>query len=166
MKYLLIGIFFYLGSVLACNQGKSGNTRPDSLPVVSLVNEKDQVIDLSSFKGKKVFVNLWATWCPPCVAEMPSIQALYDQTRNTKTEFVMISLDKNFDIAKQWAGQKKYTLPLYFQSGELPESLQVAGIPTTFIFDETGKLIFTHVGAEDYSRPKFVKMLESPTALP
>jgi hypothetical protein len=93
------------------------------------------------------------------VAEMPSIQELYNQTRSSNTEFVMLSLDKNFDIAKQWALQKNYNLPLYYASGDLPEALQVAGIPTTFIFDEEGNLIFNHVGSEDYSRPKFVKML-------
>lgn len=166
MKYLAIGIFFYLGSIVACNQGNNGNPNPNLIPSASLVNEEGQIIDLAGFRGKKVFVNLWATWCPPCVAEMPSIQALYNQTRDTNTEFVMISLDKNFDIAKQWAGQKNYTLPLYFQSGDLPQELQVSGIPTTFIFDEEGKLIFTHVGAEDYSRPKFVKMLQAPPAQP
>jgi thiol-disulfide isomerase/thioredoxin len=142
----------------ACNQRVS-NSNSVSLPAAQLINEKGEVVDLSSFKGKKVFVNLWATWCPPCVAEMPSIQELYNQTRSSNTEFVMLSLDKNFDIAKQWALQKKYNLPLYFASGDLPEALQVAGIPTTFIFDEEGNLIFNHVGSEDYSRPKFVKML-------
>lgn len=158
IKYLAIGLFFYLGSVVACNRGGS-NTIPGTLPAAQLLNTNGEVIDLSSFKGKKVFVNLWATWCPPCVAEMPSIQELYNKTRNANTEFVMISLDKNFGIAQQWAMQKNYNLPLYFASGELPADLQVAGIPTTFIFDEEGKLIFNHVGSEDYSRPKFVKML-------
>jgi thiol-disulfide isomerase/thioredoxin len=158
MKYLIIGVFFYLGSIVACNRGGS-NALPGSLPPAQLLNESGEVIDLSSFKGKKVFINLWATWCPPCVAEMPSIQELYNQTRNSNTEFVMISLDKNFDIAKKWALQKNYNLPLYYASGELPGELQVAGIPTTFIFDEEGNLIFNHVGSEDYSRPKFKKML-------
>lgn len=158
MKYLLIGLFFYMGSVVACNRG-SGGSYSGSIPAAQLINTSGEVIDLSSFKGKKVFVNLWATWCPPCVAEMPSIQELYNQTRNSNTEFVMLSLDKNFDIAQQWARQKNYNLPLYFASGDLPDALQVAGIPTTFIFDEEGKMIFSHVGSEDYSKPKFVKML-------
>ena len=158
MKNLLTGLIIFLGGLVACNQRVS-NSNSVSLPAAQLINEKGEVVDLSSFKGKKVFVNLWATWCPPCVAEMPSIQELYNQTRSSNTEFVMLSLDKNFDIAKQWALQKKYNLPLYFASGDLPEALQVAGIPTTFIFDEEGNLIFNHVGSEDYSRPKFVKML-------
>ncbi len=158
MKYLFIGLFFYMGSVFACNRG-GNNGSPASLPAAQLLNTKGEVIDLSSFKGKKVFVNLWATWCPPCVAEMPSIQELYNQTRQTNTEFVILSLDKNFEIAQQWARQKNYDLPLYYASGELPEALQVTGIPTTFIFDEAGNLIFNHVGSENYSRQKFVNML-------
>jgi thiol-disulfide isomerase/thioredoxin len=158
MKNLLTGLIIFLGGLVACNQRVS-NSNSVSLPAAQLINEKGELVDLSSFKGKKVFVNLWATWCPPCVAEMPSIQELYNQTRSSNTEFVMLSLDKNFDIAKQWAMQKKYNLPLYYASGDLPEALQVAGIPTTFIFDEEGNLIFNHVGSEDYSRPKFVKML-------
>jgi thiol-disulfide isomerase/thioredoxin len=158
MKNLLTGLIIFLGGLVACNQRVS-NSNSVSLPAAQLINEKGELVDLSSFKGKKVFVNLWATWCPPCVAEMPSIQELYNQTRSSNTEFIMLSLDKNFDIAKQWALQKNYNLPLYYASGDLPEALQVAGIPTTFIFDEEGNLIFNHVGSEDYSRPKFVKML-------
>lgn len=158
MKYLLIVLALYLGSVAGCNRGKA-NKMPEGLPSAQLLNAQGETIDLASFKGKKVFVNLWATWCGPCVAEMPSIQQLYNQTQNSNTEFVMISLDKSLDIAKQWAARKNYSLPIYFAEGDLPQELQVPGIPATFIFDEKGKLIFSQVGSEAYDKPRFVKML-------
>ncbi len=161
MKYLLLVFALYLGSFTACNRG-GNSSGAQMLPSAQLINATGDAIDLSSFKGKKVFVNLWATWCPPCVEEMPSIQQLYNQTQNSNTEFVMISLDKSFNIAQQWAQKKNYSLPLYFPSGDLPELFQVSGIPTTFIFDEEGKLIFSQVGGDNYSKPKFVKMLTDP----
>lgn len=161
MKVFLVAFAFYVSLFVGCNRGGTA-TGAQALPAAQLINATGDVIDLSSFKGKKVFVNLWATWCPPCVEEMPSIQQLYNQTQNSNTEFVMISLDKNFNIAKQWAQKKKYSLPLYFPSGDLPELFQVSGIPTTFIFDEEGKLIFSQVGGDNYSKPKFVKMLTDP----
>jgi thiol-disulfide isomerase/thioredoxin len=161
MKYLLLVFALYLGSFTACNRGGNASGA-QMLPSAQLINATGDAIDLSSFKGKKVFVNLWATWCPPCVEEMPSIQQLYNQTQNSNTEFVMISLDKSFNIAQQWSQQKNYSLPLYFPSADLPELFQVSGIPTTFIFDEEGKLIFSQVGGDNYGKPKFVKMLTDP----
>jgi thiol-disulfide isomerase/thioredoxin len=142
-------------------QKKSASSEGQSLPEMALVASDGSKVQLSSLKGKKVFVNLWATWCPPCVAEMPSIQKLYNQTNREQSEFVLISFDKNFETAKEWVKRKQLDIPVYAVSGELPPLFEVGGIPTTFIFDENGNLVFQQTGSDDYSKQKFVQMLSS-----
>jgi thiol-disulfide isomerase/thioredoxin len=137
----------------------SGGSKGALLPDMQLMNAAGEPIQLSSLRGKKVFVNLWATWCPPCVAEMPSIQELYNKTKSENTAFVLISFDKNFETAKNWMLQKNYNLPIFTAGEELPDLFQVQGIPTTFIFNEEGQLIFNMVGSENYAGSKFVKMM-------
>jgi thiol-disulfide isomerase/thioredoxin len=115
-------------------------------------------VNLQDFKGKRIFMNLWATWCPPCVAEMPSIQNLYNKTSG-KAAFVMLSFDDDFGKAKSFVARKQFSMPIYYAAGPLPNLLNVDGIPTTYIFDENGKLIFSQTGMSDYSDEKFVALL-------
>lgn len=161
IKQLIIALLILTGTACGVKNSKNRDNVKATLPEMALINNAGEAIELSSFKGKKVFVNLWATWCPPCVAEMPSIQALYEQANIENAEFVLISFDKKFETAQRWVVQKNISVPIYAATSELPEIFQVNGIPTTFIFDENGELIFRHVGTEDYSRAKFINLLSS-----
>lgn len=154
----------------ACKNG--GNTRGttsanqlsaavvgEALPSFTLINDKGESISTESLKGKTVFVNLWATWCPPCVAEMPGIESLYSQTGNEQNAFVLISLDDDFETAKAWMAKKGFKTPIYY-TRELPELFQVGSIPTTFIFDKNGKIVFKAVGGDNYNTPRFQKLMK------
>lgn len=134
-------------------------TATSVLPSFKMINAGSQVIDLSQFKGKKVFVNLWATWCPPCRAEIPSIENLAAKTDKNKVEFVMLSLDDSFEKAKSFAVKKNMKLPVYYAAGELPQLFAVDGIPVTFIFNERGELIHQQVGNANYDTKEFLDML-------
>lgn len=134
-------------------------TPASALPAFRMVNTSNQVIDLSQFKGKKVFVNLWATWCPPCRAEIPSIESLGAKTDKNKAEFVMLSLDDNFEKAKSFAAKNNMKLPVYYPAGNLPQLFVVDGIPVTFIFNENGEIIYQQVGSADYDTKEFFEML-------
>ena len=111
-----------------------------TLPNFSITDANGKTVNLSSFKGKKVFVNFWATWCPPCRSEIPSIQKLYSKVDKEKTVFILLSLDDNFDIAKKYAASKKMDLPVYYPAENLPSLFNITSIPTTFIFNEKGEL--------------------------
>jgi thiol-disulfide isomerase/thioredoxin len=130
-----------------------------TLPLFNMLTVENKTINLSSFKGKKVFVNLWATWCPPCRAEIPSIEKLAAKTDKSKVVFVMLALDNQFEKAINYAAKNKMTLPVYYPAENLPQLFNVEGIPTTFIFDEQGKLIHQQVGSVDYNTSKYVGML-------
>ncbi|MCZ2141149.1 MAG: TlpA family protein disulfide reductase, partial [Bacteroidia bacterium] len=101
---------------------------------------------------------LWATWCGPCRREMPSINNLYKKV-NSKTEFVMLSLDDNFNKAIAYKAQQGFDFPVYYPANNLPPLFQVQGIPATFIFNEKGELIQRLEGMMEYDTEQFVKLL-------
>jgi thiol-disulfide isomerase/thioredoxin len=135
------------------------NKAPQMLPSFQVTSTDGKTINLADLKGKKVFVNLWATWCPPCRAEIPSIEKLSKKTPNVL--YVMLSLDQNFDLAKAYAKKNKIHLPVYYPAGNLPDMFNTEGIPATFIFNENGELIKANMGAEDYDTPTYLQMLGS-----
>ena len=131
------------------------------LPAFSIQDATGKKIDLQSLKGKKVLVNLWAAWCPPCKAEMPSIAALYDKMDKEKTVFVLLSLDENFQSSVDFMKKNKFDLPVYFPAQQLPALFNTGGIPATFIFNEAGELIKQHSGADNYDTNEYLQLLKS-----
>ena len=127
------------------------------LPAFALQDVNGNPVDLKNFAGKRVFVNLWATWCPPCRAEIPAIEKLYEAADKRNTAFLLISLDDKFESAKKFAQRKKLTTPIYYPSTHLPELFQVQGIPATFIFNEKGELVQRIEGAANYNTPEYRK---------
>jgi thiol-disulfide isomerase/thioredoxin len=113
---------------------------------------------LSEFKDRVLFINLWATWCPPCIAEMPSLEKLYQKTQN-EVAFIMISRDRDFEVAKAFVERKGYSFPIYYAMGVLPEELSSSAIPTTFVIAPNGRLAYTHKGMANYDNPEIEKFL-------
>ncbi len=132
----------------------------EELPSFMMKDVNGKTVNLSSFKGKKVFVNLWATWCPPCRAEIPSIEKLYSRVNREKSVFIMLSLDDNFETAKQFAVKNNMKIPLYYSAEGLPAMFNTEGIPVTFIFNEKGKLVKQHLGMADYNTPEFFALFK------
>jgi len=114
-----------------------------------LVDREGNSVALSDFSGKVILLNYWATWCPPCVAEMPSLQKLYDDYQD-KMVFIFLTSD---DKSKVDAFMKKrnFTLPVYFQTSKAPAKLFTSSLPTTFLIDQNGKILIDEVGASDWN---------------
>ncbi|MBT1705362.1 TlpA family protein disulfide reductase [Chryseosolibacter indicus] len=127
---------------------------------------KGNIIEATTLKDKVVFINLWATWCGPCRAEMPSIQELYNKVDSSKILFVMLSLDKpqNIEKVKQFVADKEFTFPVYMPNGSLPKQLNVSSIPTTFVIGKDGKIKMQKTGVASYNTPKFEKFINDLTA--
>lgn len=130
-----------------------------ALPSFAVQDVDGNTVNLQSLKGKKVFVNLWASWCPPCRREMPSIEKLAKSVDKNKVAFVLLSLDDNFEKAKAFTTRQRLSLPIYYPAENLPALFQVQGIPTTFIFNETGTLITRIDGGDDYDTEVYRKLL-------
>ncbi len=116
--------------------------------------------NLRQFRGKVVLVNLWASWCPPCLAEMPGLQALYQKTDTAKVAFVLISLDENPNKARALLKKRGYTLPVFFPAAPLPAPFDSPSIPATVILTPTGRVADRHSGMADYDTPAFRAALE------
>jgi thiol-disulfide isomerase/thioredoxin len=130
------------------------------LPSFSLQDVNGNMVNMQSLKGKKLFVNLWASWCPPCKKEMPSIEKLYQSVDSNKVRFVLISFDDQFDQAKKYVSSKKLKLPIYYPTENPPALFNVQGIPATFIFNEKGELVKQIEGMEDYNNKEYKALLQ------
>ena len=120
------------------------------------------VIDFKDFKGKTIFLNVWATWCGPCRIEMPSIQKLYDKVDKEKIVFIMLAVDdrKDFEKVVNFVKDKEYTFPVYVPHEFLPDQLMVRVIPTTFVIDTEGKIATKETGAANYDTDEFKSFLD------
>ena len=123
-----------------------------------LINQAGEKLDFAEFKGKTVFVNFWATWCAPCIAEMPDIQKLYEQTGD-QVEFVMISVDNEADRTWNFANTKGFTFPVYRRNSLIPEIYERQVIPTTFVISPEGKIVAERHGMAKYNTEEFRSFL-------
>ncbi|HSR59444.1 MAG TPA: TlpA disulfide reductase family protein, partial [Robiginitalea sp.] len=102
----------------------------------------------------------WATWCAPCVAEMPNIHRLYLESKDD-VRFLMVTWDSDFEKAKRFKAKHAYTFPIYQVYGFLPEDLKTPSIPATFIIRTTKGEMYRYMGMRDYDTPEFKEFLQS-----
>ncbi|MCT8340963.1 TlpA family protein disulfide reductase [Flavobacteriaceae bacterium TK19130] len=114
-----------------------------------LEDSKGSPIQFEEAKGEVVVLNFWATWCPPCVAEMPSLQALYDSFGD-QVEFYFVTSEDTTVVAR-FMEKNDYNLPIYFQKYRAPKQLQVTSLPTTFIISKEGTIVVKKTGAADWN---------------
>ena len=152
----LLAMFGMVGAVAAPNywsadrRQSKGQELDLDWPLVSLADGKE--VNLSSLNGKVLFINLWATWCPPCVAEIPSIERLYqDFSNRDDVAFLLISLDRSPDAAKRFVESKGLRAPVYFSKAQPPLSFRADGIPLTIIVRKNGTQEERHEGFKDWS---------------
>ena len=123
-----------------------------------LVNSKDEIVDFESLRGKVVVVNFWATWCPPCIAEMPSFQKLYD-VYNKEVVFLFVANDEVNKVAK-FLSKHEYTIPAYFETSNRPVEMQSNSLPTTYIISKNGEIVVDKTGAVDWNSNKVKNLLD------
>jgi len=132
-----------------------------NIPDIHFKDTAGNITSLSALKPKVVFINYWATWCPPCIAEMPRVNELYKKFRNDdKIAFLLVDVDNDLPKAKAFMLKNGYDLPLYTQISNVPDSLLDGTIPTTLVFNKDGKLIYKHSGAADYSSKEFEEFIK------
>ncbi|ACF13973.1 alkyl hydroperoxide reductase/ Thiol specific antioxidant/ Mal allergen [Chloroherpeton thalassium ATCC 35110] len=134
--------------------------QPDASYDLELTTLNGEKISLSEFEGKVVFMNLWATWCPPCVAEMPNIHSLYEKVHSDKIQFVMISLDDSPEKVEAFLERAGYKFPVFMLSGNRPQVYASKTIPTTFVISPNGKVATMRQGLASYDTDEFRAFLE------
>lgn len=134
-------------------------------PTTPFVDAAGKTHTLAEFKGKAVVVNLWATWCAPCVQEMPTLAKLAEETRGQPVVVVPISLDREEDRANAESFiAKRAPLPFYNDAKfAMAYALRppAQGLPTTFLVDATGKVRARAPGGADWSGPDAMRVVEA-----
>lgn len=113
-----------------------------------LKDENGVVFNFEETKGKVVLINFWATWCPPCIAEMPSLQKLYDDY-NDKVEFIFIS-NESFKTINSFLKKNSYTFKV-FKEATRSDFFNVRGIPRTFLISKQGNVVIDKTGAANWN---------------
>jgi len=178
---LVIGLIFLAGYLLtrAMDEPRSSKNKeapglqpPSSFTDqrISLYEQSDgwsvrtfegEKVELADYKGKVVFLNLWATWCPPCVMEMPSIQNLYNSLKDEDIAFLIISKEEKETVQK-FVEEKEFNFPVYLSKGKIPATIRSRSIPATIILDREGVIVFKHIGSakwDDESCSGFLRSL-------
>ncbi len=121
-----------------------------------------KTVKLSDYKGKVVFLNFWATWCPPCRAEMPTIEKLWKKLSSNK-DFVWLAVDaqEKPDVVKAFIQKTGYTFPILLDTtGQGDAEYGVQAIPTTYVIDKTGHVLGGRAGGKEWDTPEVLQGIE------
>jgi DsbE subfamily thiol:disulfide oxidoreductase len=117
---------------------------------------------LSSYKGKVVFLNFWATWCGPCRIEMPSLEALYNKFSDKGLEILAVNCREDQAAVSSYLKNEGFSFPVLLDlNGRVSLNYGIQAIPTTFLIDRDGMIILRLVGSTDWDTPKIHAALES-----
>ncbi|MGA9271236.1 MAG: TlpA disulfide reductase family protein [Lutimonas sp.] len=123
-----------------------------------LITMSGENMDFQSLEKKVILVNFWATWCPPCVAEMPGMQKLYDDYGD-RVAFVFVARDEQGRV-EEFLKKKNLNLPVYYERTAPPELLSTSSLPTTYLIDTQGMIRVDKVGAADWNSKKVRSLLD------
>ncbi len=113
---------------------------------------------LEDFKGKIILINFWASWCPPCRAEMPVFQKLYDDYRE-KVSFIFVTDDQPDKVVK-YMSEFNYHLPVYFLRSVPTQTFNIHSLPTTFVINRKGEIQVNKKGAANWNSKEFRERLD------
>ena len=131
------------------------NTALIPAPSFAITGVNHQALDLAEQKGKVLFINFWATWCPPCIAEMPSIHKLYQQFKDDpNVQFLLIDVDAQPQRSHDFMVRNNWDLPVYIPNQNIPPDYFTGTLPTTVIVNRKGQITFKHTGAGDFGNKK------------
>lgn len=118
-------------------------------------------VSLGDYKGHVVFLNFWASWCPPCRSEMPSIERLHQEVSEFNVDVVTVNLGESLKVAKDFIDSGKYTFDVLLDSNNAIGGLYaVRSIPTTYIINKSGELVGYRLGAYEWDKKSVVDLLK------
>lgn len=178
IRFMLIAgaLAIFLVVVQSCSQPKTGLDAfakdslkkltaleaPPAQPSMTFKNLDGAEMKLSDYKGKTILVNIWATWCAPCIAEMPMLDALQAKKGGDTFEVVTISLDRTAQEAEAWFQKNNITnLPLWHDSSYgVSGKLDLPGLPTSIFYNAQGREIARIPGEVDWTSPEALALVD------
>jgi thiol-disulfide isomerase/thioredoxin len=113
---------------------------------------------IEDFRGNVILINFWATWCPPCRAEMPTFQMLYNDYKEN-VSFLFIA-DDNIEKIRNFMSEFNYELPVYFLRSAPSQNFKIHSIPTTYLINKTGEILVNKKGAANWNSKDFRNKLD------
>ncbi len=146
-----------MGLLTQCSTSdkKSDSNNWDAIVLTDL---SGNTFDLDSYKGKTVFINFWATWCKPCIQEMPTLAIAQEKFKNENIVFLYASNEEPEQIEKF---QKKHPYDFHYVRVENLEELNIQALPTTYIFNADGKLKFSEAGLRIWDSTENIELISN-----
>ena len=166
---LLAGGVFLLGKKFKKRVGS--NLKPPPIPTgawdysMELTDLSGTPLDCSPFSGEVLVLNFWATWCAPCVAEMPSLQGLQERTSDLGVQLALVTREPA-EVVQKFVEKQGLGLPVYLLTGETPTCFESRAIPATFILDRAGMIVMRHFGAAKWDADAVVTFIRGLAASP
>jgi thiol-disulfide isomerase/thioredoxin len=135
---------------------------PVEAPEFEIADIDGNSVTLSSYRGKVILLNFWATWCPPCRAEMPSMQRLYESLEGEAFEIVAVDLQESERAVRDFVKEYGLTFPVLIDStGKVGATYGARSIPTTYLVDADGNAIGYLVGSREWDGEEVETLLRS-----
>ena len=159
---VLLGFKFFQHRIAAHEHAPHLQFHPEPASDLVFRTLDGQPQHLLPTKNQVVFVDLWGTWCIQCVAEMPTLQTLYNHYRNDpQVKFLIISRWDTPASVRRYAHRNHFDLPFYVtRDNEIPPSMWLNQFPSAFIYAKDGSLISMHTGAADWSAPSVISFID------
>jgi peroxiredoxin len=128
-------------------------------PNFTLPGLDGKMVSLNDYRGKVVLLNIWATWCPPCVDEMPSMEKLYQELKGDGFEILAVSIDESgAKTVLPFMKRHKLSFPaLTNPKGDIKNLYQITGVPESFILDQNGIIVEKIIGPRDWVSPEVIR---------
>ena len=130
-----------------------------SAPTLRLEDLDGQVVDLASYRGRVVLVNFWATWCPPCRAEFPSLGRVRHLFSPSDFEVIAVNVGEEAETVFSFAGSPEFPV-LFDTNSQTMATWPVKGLPTTFLVDRQGRLALKAIGGREFDDPLIVNLIK------
>ncbi len=164
-RILLLAILFV---AIAAGPALAGSGRPESpspvaevgkpAPDFALKDLQGNTVRLSDLRGKVVFLNFWASWCPPCRAEMPAMERLYEAMGGKDFAMLAVNVEDDLKAVKNFVADHSHAFPVLLDpKAEVQDLYRVYRFPETFLIDKQGTIIQHYVGARDWSNVDFLQ---------
>src|SRR5262245_29759698 len=135
--------------------------RNGATPDFQLPDATGRTVSLSQQRGHPVFLNFWATWCPPCVDEMPSLEDLARRLKDTDMRMLAVSVDDDWGKVRRFFAKGSDIGVLLDTSHDVPKKFGTEKYPETFLIDAAGRIRYYFINTRDWSRPEAIACLES-----
>ncbi len=135
---------------------------PKPAPALKLPGLDGASHDLAQLKGRVVLINFWATWCPPCRREMPSMERLLQTLKGEAFSVLAVDVGEGVEVIETFASQLDTTLtfPILLDTrSHVMQDWKVAGLPTTYLLDKQGRIVASAIGGREFDHPEIIRAI-------